>query len=342
MLPPPRLEGTVALVDGRRVGYAEYGPPAGRPVLWFHGSPGARRQVPPVARIAADERNVRLIAVERPGVGASTPYVHRAIVDYADDIEDFTARLGIDRFGIVALSGGGPYALACAYRLADRVAAVAVLGGVAPTSGPDAPEGGVVRLTAQFQFLLNTFRQPLAFGLWGFTRAMKPLASPAFDVYMRLSPEGDQRVFARPEMKAMFIDDLVGGSARRFSAFVYDLVLFGRPWGFSPRDIKVPVRFWHGDADHIVPLAHGEHLARLVPGATLTVRPGESHLGSLDAAEEILDTVLGFWRLDAAAQPVAATPTVTRGAPGGNGDAPVEPANGALNAKTPPSSPASQ
>jgi pimeloyl-ACP methyl ester carboxylesterase len=299
VLPPPRLEGTVALRDGRRVGYAEYGPPGGRPILWFHGSPGARRQIPPVARLAADERDVRLIAIERPGVGASTRYLHEAIVDYADDVDDFTTRLGVERFGVIALSGGGPYALACAYRLRDRIPAVAVLGGVAPTRGPDAPGGGVVGLTARFQPLLYTFREPLGFGLWGVTRALKPLASPAFDLYMRLSPEGDQRVFARPEMKAMFIDDLVGGSKHHFSAFVYDLVLFGRPWGFSVRDIEIPVRFWHGDADHMVPLAHGEHLARLVPGATLTVRKGESHLGSLDAAEEIVDTILGFWRRDA-------------------------------------------
>jgi pimeloyl-ACP methyl ester carboxylesterase len=295
VLSPPRLEGTVRLRDGRRIGYAEYGPVDGRPVLWFHGSPGARRQIPPVARVAAHEMHVRLIAIERPGVGLSTAYLHHAIVDYAADIDDFTDRLGVKRFGIVALSGGGPYALACAHELPEKVVAAAILGGVAPSRGPDAADGGVVRLTAQFQPLLSAFREPLAFGLWGVTRALKPLAGPVFDAYMRMSPEGDRRVFARPEMKAMFIDDLSSGSTHRFSAFVYDLVLFGREWGFSARDIKVPVRFWHGDADHIVPLAHGEHVARLVPGATLEVRPGESHLGSLDAAEEILDRVLAFW-----------------------------------------------
>jgi pimeloyl-ACP methyl ester carboxylesterase len=345
VLAPPRLEGIVILRDGRHLGYAEYGPPEGRPVLWFHGTPGARRQIPPVARAAADNRNVRLICVERPGVGASTRYLHRAVVNYADDIEDFTTRLGIDWFGVVALSGGGPYALACAYRLREKVAAAAVLGGVAPTVGPDAADGGVVHLTATFQPLLSAFREPLGWGLWGFVRALKPLASPVFDFYMRMSPEGDQRVFARPEMKSMFIDDLVSGGTRHFSAFVYDLVLFGRPWGFSVRDVAVPVRFWHGDADHIVPLAHGEHLARLVPGSTLTVRSGESHLGSLDAAEEILDTVLRFWRrdeIDARDQADAAMPTVTRGVPPGNGDAPVEPANAASNANTPPSAAASQ
>jgi pimeloyl-ACP methyl ester carboxylesterase len=344
VLPPPRLEGTVTLTDGRRVGYAEYGPPNGRPILWFHGSPGARRQIPPVARLAADSRNVRLIAVERPGVGASTRHLHRNILGYADDIEDFTNRLGIEWFGIIALSGGGPYALACAYRLGDRVAAAAVLGGVAPSCGPEAADGGVVHLTATFQPLLRTFREPLGWGLWAAIRSLKPFSNPALDAYSRLSPPGDQRVFSRPEMRAMFIDDLVGGSKRHFSAFVYDLVLFGRPWGFAVRDIEVPVRFWHGDADHIVPLAHGQHVASLVEGATLTVRPGESHLGNLDAAEEIMETVLGFWRRNDESQRdgVAAMATVTRGFPRGNGVGAVDPANGAAKANTPPSAPASQ
>src|SRR5690348_11250073 len=141
MLPPPRMEGTVQIADGRHVGYAEYGPPGGTPVLWFHGSPGARRQIPPAARIAANEMNVRLVSVERPGVGASTRYLHRSIAGYADDIADFTARIGIERFAVVALSGGGPYALGCAHQLPEQVTAAAVLGGVAPTCGPDAPDG---------------------------------------------------------------------------------------------------------------------------------------------------------------------------------------------------------
>jgi len=305
VVPTPRMEGTVELVDGRRVGYAEYGPPHGRPILWFHGTPGARRQVPPVARRAAYELNVRIISVERPGVGASTRHLHRSILAYADDIDDFTTRLGIEEFGIIGLSGGGPYALGCAYALGEHVVAVAVLGGVAPTCGPDAPGGGVVGLTKPFHIPLRALRDPLGWSLWATTRVLRPVASPGFDVYMHLSPEGDQRVFARPEMKAMFIDDLVGGARRHFAAFVYDLVLFGRPWGFSVRDIRVPVRFWHGDADHIVPLAHGQHLASLVPGATLRVREGESHLGSLDAAEEILTELLVLWPgADAEATPI--------------------------------------
>jgi pimeloyl-ACP methyl ester carboxylesterase len=96
-------------------------------------------------------------------------------------------------------------------------------------------------------------------------------------------------------MKEMFIDDLVRASRRRLRAPVYDLVLFTRYWGFSPGEVRVPITFWHGDADAIVPLAHGEHLAALVPGAELHVRTDESHLGSLEAAPAVLDALLAHW-----------------------------------------------
>ena len=98
----------------------------------------------------------------------------------------------------------------------------------------------------------------------------------------------------------MFIDDLLHGSRWGLRAPIYDLVLFCRPWGFRLRDIEVPIRFWHGDADHLVPLAHGRHLAKLVRDSKLSVRRGESHLGGLAAAEEVLDAILSLWPDDSA------------------------------------------
>jgi pimeloyl-ACP methyl ester carboxylesterase len=102
-------------------------------------------------------------------------------------------------------------------------------------------------------------------------------------------------VFAHPEIKAMFLDDLFVGSRRGIAAPVLDFLLFARSWGFSVRDITVPVRWWHGDADTFVPLAHGQHMVSLIPDAELYVRPGESHLGGFDAAEVVLTTLLAVW-----------------------------------------------
>ncbi len=297
---PPRIEGALQLGDGRRLGFAEFGPPDGRPVLWFHGTPGARRQVPPTARAAADELGVRVIGIERPGVGASTPHLYPSVLGFAHDVREITERMNLGAIGLVGLSGGGAYVLACAHLMPEQVVAGAVLNGVAPTRGPDAPGGGLVAMASRFTPLLRAGRGPAARALWLGTRAAALAADPVLRAYALVSPDGDRRLLEIPEFKEMFVDDLVRGSRRRFSAPILDLLLFGRHWGFSVGEIEVPIHFWHGDADHLVPLAHGEHLAGLVPGATLSVRPGDNHLGSLAAGREVLETVVAEWPAPAA------------------------------------------
>jgi pimeloyl-ACP methyl ester carboxylesterase len=295
VLTSPRLEGTIEAGHGRRLSFAEFGNPHGRPVVWMHGTPGARRQIPDAARIAAEELDIRLIGIDRPGVGSSTPHLYSQIADWVDDFQQVLESLGIGDFAMLGLSGGGPYVLATAHAMPERMTVAGVLGGVAPTVGPDATEGGIVSLAARFNPLLTRLRAPLTWGLTGVIWGLRPFASPGLKLYARLSPPGDRLVFARPEIRAMFIDDLLLGSRPGLSAPVYDIVLFGRDWGFSVRDIKVPVHWWHGDADHIVPLRHCEHVVSLLPDAQLYVRSGESHLGTLIAAEEILGTLMGTW-----------------------------------------------
>ena len=292
---PPRVEGVASLADGRKIGFAEYGVPEGRAVLWFHGTPGARRQVPEAARVAATERGMRLIALERPGVGASTPHLYDRIVDWSTDVDEVADRLGVDRFGLIGLSGGGPYVLACAHQFPDRVASGAIMGGVAPTRGDDAVPGGLVDLTRRFAPAIRAIHKPLSRTLWTTVRVIGPFSSQAFELYARISPEGDRRVFRVPGMKEMFIDDLLRGSRAAFSAPANDIVLFGRHWGFQLGDIKVPIHFWQGGADYIVPVEHGHHLAAIVPNSELRVRDDDGHLGNLDAGDEVLDAIDADW-----------------------------------------------
>jgi len=294
-LQPPRLEGSIALQCGRHLGYGEYGPATGRALFWFHGTPGARRQVPPRARILADERDVRIIAIERPGIGASTSHLYGSVREWAEDIEEVCSALEIDRFAVAGLSGGGPYALACAHEMPERVVAVAILGGVAPTVGDDQAVGGMSKLTRRFSPLARLSRKPVSAFLSGLIRVLEPLAHPVIEQFARVLPPGDQLVFADPAMREMFADDLIAGSRTGMEALMLDSTLFGRHWGFSLCDIRVPVHLWYGDADNIVPVQHGEHLAERIPNSVLKVRPEEGHLGGLGAAEEILEAVLQEW-----------------------------------------------
>jgi pimeloyl-ACP methyl ester carboxylesterase len=290
----PRIEGAIKVRNGRKMGFAEFGVPGGRPIVWFHGTPGARRQLPEAARLAALVEGVRFVLVDRPGTGFSTNHLYDNVLDFVDDLRIVLDELDIDRVAVVGLSGGGPYALAAGYGMPDRVAAVGVLGGVAPARGEDAVEGGLVGFADRFAPLLPVFRRPLGAMFTGLVQALRPIGTQALNLYARFSPPGDQVVFAMPEIQAMFLDDL-SGRRQPLRAAASDIVLFTRPWGFSVRDIAVPVKWWHGDSDNIVPLSHGEQMVELIPDAELFVRPGESHLGGFAAAEEVLKTLLAAW-----------------------------------------------
>jgi len=300
----PALEGTVAVRDDRRLSFAEYGSRRGSAIVWMHGTPGARRQIPLEARAYAEEHGLRIVGIDRPGIGSSTPHLYADILDWTLDLEILLDTLGIDTLRLIGLSGGGPYVLAAGVAMPERVHGVGILGGVAPTTGEDAVGGGMIQLAVRLAPLLSIARVPLGVALTGAIRLVRPLAGPALDLYAAVQPPGDRKLLARPEFKAMFLDDLLNGSRFQTSAPLTDLVLFTRDWGFSAADVTVPVRWWHGDDDHIVPLAHGQHLVERLPDATLKVIAGESHLGGLGIAEEVLGTLMELGpRRAAAARP---------------------------------------
>ncbi|MGN6577348.1 MAG: alpha/beta fold hydrolase [Nocardioides sp.] len=256
----PRLEGTVAVRDGRRLGFAEFGHPNGDPVVWMHGTPGARRQIPFEARAHAEVRGLRIVGVDRPGIGSSTPHVYDDVRDWTADLEMLADTLGIDDMRLIGLSGG-------AVGLARHAAPLVAVG-----------------------------RLPIGLALTLGIRVARPVAGRILDLYAVVQPEGDKRLLGRPEFRAMFVDDLLNGSRKQVTAPLSDLLLFTRDWGFRLAEVNVPVAWYHGDAAHIVPFRHGVHVVDLLPDAVLRTMEGESHLGGLGLAEDILDTLTALGR----------------------------------------------
>ncbi|MFW0785491.1 alpha/beta hydrolase [Gordonia sp. CPCC 206044] len=292
----PKIEGSVAVGDGRRrIGFAEFGSATGRAVFWLHGTPGARRQIPTEARAFAAQNGFRIIGLDRPGVGSSTPYHYTCVAEFAADLAAVADSLGIDEFAVIGLSGGGPYALGVAHAFPERVVVAGVLGGVAPTIGPDAIPGGAMRLARAAAPVLRVAGAPVGKVVSSVLSVARPIAEPAIKVYGRLSPQGDRELLARPEFRAMFLDDLLHGGSRRMEAPFSDIVVFSHDWGFRVPDVSVPVRWWHGDRDHIIPFQHGEHMVSLLPDAKLYTMHGESHLGALGLSIEIITELMSVW-----------------------------------------------
>jgi pimeloyl-ACP methyl ester carboxylesterase len=285
----PRVEGRFPLSDGRGLGYAEFGDPTGPVALWFHGTLGARRQFPVLGRRAAEELGLRVIIVERPGTGLSDSYRYSAVTDWVADMAQVADALDAERLGVVGLSGGGAYALACGALppLVDRVATVAVLDGTVPAVGPEATGGGATDAARRFNPVLTQLRRPLAVLSTVLLAPLIPFAHYAYRGYARMWPEDDRRVLNDPEVEAIFVDDMVNAFRGRCLAMVDDARLLGRDWGFRLADVKVPVRWWHGESDHVVPIAGVETAISRLQDAELTVR-SESHLGGFAKIDEVL------------------------------------------------------
>jgi pimeloyl-ACP methyl ester carboxylesterase len=288
----PFVDGAVTLPDGRDLAYAEFGARDGMPVFWFHGTPGSRTQLPPSTHPEAAERGIRVIGVDRPGFGRSSRHSTRTLRDWPRDVEYLADALRLEEFGVVGLSGGGPYVLACAHDLPDRISVGISLGGLGPIAGSDSPSG-FPRIVTEGTRVVPYIRAPAGYVLTAFVKMLAPYVYGAVDAYKRVCPQTDRHVFDLPGFRDMFAASILHGVEHGLHGITEDMSVFSQPWGFDPSDItRVPIRFWHGTKDAIVPVAHGHWLAERVPNSRLTLQEGEGHFAGFVCVQAVLDAVL--------------------------------------------------
>src|SRR5947209_19434697 len=106
-----RINQHFTLSDGRVLGYNEYGPIDGKPLFYFHGTPSSRIEWQMFGgEQLATQLNLRVISMDRPGMGLSDFQTSRRLLDWPTDVAKLADELGIDHFSVLAFSGGGPYA----------------------------------------------------------------------------------------------------------------------------------------------------------------------------------------------------------------------------------------
>jgi pimeloyl-ACP methyl ester carboxylesterase len=268
--------------DGRVLAAVEGGDPNGAPVIVHHGTPMSRLLYEP--HVAdAKAHGLRLIGYDRPGYGDSTPQPGRAVADAARDVATIADALGIERFATWGISGGGPYALACAALLPDRVVAAASLAGVAPYDAKDLDwlagmgESNVEEFSLTLQGrdklepAVRDMRDAMiAGGVGGVKEALRTLLSPV-----------DAAAYSGATAEYMFAAFRVG-SDERIDGWIDDDLAFAEPWGFSVEQISVPVLLWQGVEDRFVPPAHGEWLARRIPTCEPHLSPADGHITLLE------------------------------------------------------------
>ena len=280
---------TLGLRDGRTLGYAEYGVRDGKPVLVFHGSPGSRLQVQ-AAHAPALARGIRVVAPDRPGLGLSTRLPGRQIADWSSDVRELADALGMARFAVIGISGGGPYAAACAWGLPERVARAGIISGVAPPDGPRLGQDLHRAGRLAFNLVLGApwlLRWVMALGALGSRR----VPDAAFERLRALAPPVDQPVLRRPEVAASLSAGLREAFRQGGEGPADEVHQAHRSAAISSQEIRVPVRLWHGEADGVVPVAMGRHLAEIIPNCRAEFIPGGGHYLVFDRVGPFLEAM---------------------------------------------------
>jgi pimeloyl-ACP methyl ester carboxylesterase len=279
----------VLTAGARAIGIYEYGDPQGRPVFALHGTPACGAGFD-WTDAPARERGLRVIAPDRPGIGRSDPITMQSVADYGPELGLLADALGFDRFSVIGYSGGGPYALAAAHRLAARIDAVEIVAGA-----------GEIGAWATMKELARSDRQLTWLSLH--TPAVARVVLRLADIGARTAPRialrsaatemsaSDRQVLQElgtpRDALALFTQALAGSS----DGVVTDYALLARPWHIPLGEIASAVHCWHGTADTLVPLAHTEALVERLPRAELTTWPGAGHLGFITHVAEVLDHI---------------------------------------------------
>ena len=264
--------------DGRTLEVSDTGPALERVLLFLHGTPGCAHQ-PRYLAAATEARGLRLVTFSRPGYASSTRLAGRAVADVADDAAALVESIGAGRALVAGVSGGGPHALACAALRPDRFSAAIVISGIAPFDASDldflagmgqdnldeyaAALGGEAQLRTLLENEADTMRSGTLQGV--------------LDVMGASLPDSDRAVLTAEEGRD-FLEGAQHALSGTIDGWVDDDLAFINPWGFDPTAIEVPTSLWHGTADVLVPVAHGEWLAERIPGVHSHIEPDEGHL----------------------------------------------------------------
>ncbi len=272
----PRNDTVIKLPDGRLLGYRRFGADRGPVVIALHGTPGSRLKFSALD-VDAQRLGLQVIAPDRWGYGLTTAPVQPSLGSFAHDMALLSDALNIDRFGIVGVSGGGPYAAAVAAKLGARVAALALVSPVGQIICPAGPpimsrfHGFCFRALPRLPFLtgavFHLFRSGLRYNPKLAMQMAMARAAPADKIIMNCDE-------VRTRLTKTFIEGLRPG----VSGPIIDLELFGRAWDCSLQDISASSKVWIGAQDSNVPISAARALSQSIDGCELTELADEGHL----------------------------------------------------------------
>ena len=275
-----RQNQTIQLSDGRTLGFAEYGPKKGNPVLYFSGGNSSRLEGMWFDE-SARRNKVRLIVPDRPGFGLSSFHPNRQLLDWPNDVVELTDTLDIGMFSVFGLSGGGPHVLATIYQIPDRVNKAAIVSGTSSPEMPDKfrgmwPPVKIIFITAKKFPKINRFLLKQMAGFYSdeeqMMKRMKQ-ALPLPDVTL---------IEERPEVIRIFAESTKEAHRNGVAGDAWEWHLYVNDWQFQLRDILKEVKLWYGKYDQQVPIGMGRYLSEELPNVDLIEVEDGGHFSTIN------------------------------------------------------------
>lgn len=278
-MPEPELLETVKLSDGRSLSFARFGDPSGKPVFYFHGFPGSRLE-PQSNHDAFLKAGIQLLALDRPGIGHSTRKNKRKLLDWPDDVVEIAKILKLEKFSILGVSGGGPYALACARAIPGYLNKVTVACGLGPIDAPNATSG--MMLSNRVLFRYGKFFPPvLHLSTFLMVRQLSSKPAKGLKKFVEGLPEPDRLVLSKTDAQDFVAASAVEGVRQGSGPLLEEIGIYSRSWGFKLEDLNVPVSLFQGEVDIDVPASMARHQASLIPDCEINLYPNDGHFSLL-------------------------------------------------------------
>ena len=287
---------TVHLLDGRAVGVLQAGDASGFPIFHFHGSGSSRLEAILLAAEAA-RQGVRLIGVDRPGIGLSDMQTDYPVLEWPEDVREIANNLRIDEFSVMGISAGSPYALACAHRIPDRLVSCGLVSSLSP--GDILMQAGPIWMRSLFwigKHMLPVFKLYLHLTVTDSLRE-KAASGKYLDGYASWLADADKAVLANPQTNRILSLAMAESYRQGVEASREAAITLSFSWGFRPQDVNFEhIYLWHGEKDRLMGIAPTRLFAESLPHCTATYYPEEGHFSTtMNHAAEILSSLKQTW-----------------------------------------------
>ena len=277
-----KTDNLLTLPDGRKLAYAEFGQPDGHPVLYFHAAPSSRLEPLFIGDNIFSQLGLRVICPDRPGMGQSDFQSHRGFSDWPKDVVFLADAIGLNRYSVLGVSGGGGYAAVCAAKIPEKLSKVVIASGAWRIDSKALRSIGFpmnlqwqlakhapILLPLMLRIMIKMMSQPPK-------RNFEQVSAPP----NKILPAADHEVMAQPGRIATNQKVLSEVMRQGSKGPVWDMCLYVREWGFDPAETKIPVTLFHGEEDRNYPLSLVERVVSKLSDAELITYPEDGHIST--------------------------------------------------------------